>query len=136
MCLHLCGDQFIIILPIVQLESEIEVEFCSMWLNVCGPILIKTTYMYRVKWVTMLIKFFLDFAIKRENQRGYFYTQWNHWFHKRQGEGESRRDFFGNFHLILLIMIVSSFGSNLPGSSAVAFVIAVLLALTIIVDGW
>ena len=51
------------------LESEIEIEFCIMWLNVCGLILIKTTSMYRVKWVTMLIKFFLDFAVKHENQR-------------------------------------------------------------------
>ena len=54
----------------------------------------------------------------------------------RDGEGESHRDFFGNFHLILLIMIVSSFGSDLPGPSTTAFVITVLLALTIIVDGW
>ena len=75
MCLHLSGDQFIIIFLIVQLEFEIEVEFCSMWLNVCGPILIKTTSMYWVKWITVLIKFVLDFAVKRENQRGYFYTQ-------------------------------------------------------------
>ena len=45
-------------------------------------------------------------------------------------------DFFGNFHLILLIMIVSSFGSDLPGPSTATFVTAVLLALTIIVDGW
>ena len=51
------------------LESEIEVKFCIMWLNVCGLILIKTTSMYRVKWVTVLIKFFLDFTVKRENQR-------------------------------------------------------------------
>ena len=129
-------QSFIIIFSIVQLESEIEVEFFSMWLNVCGPILIKTTYIYQIKWVTVLIKFFLDFAVKCENHRDYFYTQWNHWFHKRQGEGVSRRDFFGNFHLILLIMIVSSFGLDLPGPSTAAFVIAVLLALTIIVDGW
>uniref|UniRef100_A0A7N2KVS4 Uncharacterized protein n=1 Tax=Quercus lobata TaxID=97700 RepID=A0A7N2KVS4_QUELO len=33
-------------------ESEIEVEFCIMWLNVCGLILIKTTSMYRVKFGT------------------------------------------------------------------------------------
>ena len=51
------------------LESEIEIEFCIMWLNVCGLILIKTTSMYQVKWVIVLIKFFLDFAVKRENQR-------------------------------------------------------------------
>ena len=51
------------------LESEIEVEFYIMWLNVCEPILIKTTSMYRVKCVTVLIKFFIDFAVKRENQR-------------------------------------------------------------------
>ena len=51
------------------LESEIEIEFCIMWLNVYELILIKTTFMYQVKWVTVLIKFFLDFAVKRENQR-------------------------------------------------------------------
>ena len=51
------------------LESEIEVEFCTIWLNVCGLILIKTTSMYRVKWGTVLIKFFLDFAVKHENYR-------------------------------------------------------------------
>ena len=136
MCLHLCGDHIIIILTIVQLESEIEVELCSMWLNVCRPILIKTTSMYRVKWVTVLIKLFLDFAVKCENQRGYFYIQWNHWFHKRHGEGGSRRDFFGNFHVILLIMIVSSFGSYLPGPTTATFVVAVLLVLTINVNGW
>ena len=39
-----------------------------MWLNVCGLILIKITSMYRVKWVTVLIKFFLDFAVKRETK--------------------------------------------------------------------
>ena len=50
------------------LECEIEVEFCIMWLNVCGLILIKTTFMYQVKWITVLIKFFLDFAVKCENQ--------------------------------------------------------------------
>ena len=47
------------------LESEIEVEFFIMWLNVYELILIKTTSMYRVKCV--LIKFFLDFAVKCEN---------------------------------------------------------------------
>ena len=57
-------------------------------------------------------------------------------FTKDKGEGESCRDFFGSFHLILLIMIVSSFGSDLPGPGTTAFVMAVLLALTIIVDGW
>ena len=51
------------------LESEIEVEFYIMWLNVCWLIFIKTTSMYRVKWDIVLIKFFLDFAVKRENQR-------------------------------------------------------------------
>nr|POE77148.1 isoform 2 of probable protein s-acyltransferase 17 [Quercus suber] len=33
-------------------------------------------------------------------------------------------------------MIVFSFGSDLPSPSTAAFVIAVLFALTIIVDGW
>ena len=51
------------------LEFEIEVEFCIMWLNVCVFILIKTIFMYQIKWVTVLIKFFLDFVVKRENQR-------------------------------------------------------------------
>ena len=45
-------------------------------------ILLKTTSMYWVK------HFFLDFAIKRENQRAYLYTRWNHLFHKRQGGRE------------------------------------------------
>ena len=40
-----------------------------MWLSVCGLILIKTTSMYRVKWITVLIKFFPDFAVKRKNQK-------------------------------------------------------------------
>ena len=51
------------------LEFEIEIEFCIMWLNECRLILIKITSMYRVKWDIVLIKFFLDFAVKRENQR-------------------------------------------------------------------
>ena len=53
----------------LESEIEIEIEFCIMWLNIYGIILIKTTSMYRVKWVTVLIKFFLDFAVKHENQR-------------------------------------------------------------------
>jgi hypothetical protein len=44
--------------------------------------------------------------------------------------------FFGNLHLLLLIMIFSSFGSDLPVQSTAVFVIAVLLVLTTIVDGW
>ena len=53
--------------------------------------------------------------------------------HFTRDRGRERvRDFFGNFHLILLITIVSSSGSDLPGPSTAAFVIAVLLALNIV----
>ena len=76
MCQRLCGDHIIIILPIVQLEFEIEVQFYSMWLNVYELILIKIT----------LLNWILNFVSGVDQM---------HWVYYSEREREREKDLKG-----------------------------------------
>ena len=53
MCLHLCSDHTIIILLGVQLEFEIEVQFCFMYLNFCRDYNITILFKLRMELIVL-----------------------------------------------------------------------------------